>query len=574
MKKNLLSLLIALPFFAISQTFVSTSPENKNVILEEFTGISCQFCPDGHKIAQDLKDLYPNDVFLINIHTGGYASPQGSGTDFNTPFGTSLANQAGVTGYPAGTVNRHVFSGGATSMSRSAWSSSATQMMSQSSPVNVGIQASVNMSTRVLSVDVEVYYTGNQTVSSNKLNIAVLQENVPGPQSGGTTYNPSAILPDGRYNHKHMLRHLMTGQYGVPITNISQGSLYSNNFTWNVPNKLSGYNLSPEIDLTNLTIVAFVSEGNQEILSGTEVNPTVVFTNQFDANLTSVNAQDIVCANSNNIEVSFRNFGNQNLTSLEIEYSVGGGIAQTYNWSGNLSPGATETVSINNVSFTPVVNNQVTISLKNPNGNTDQNLANNNSSTQFYHYQSYGIVSSGHSTGNCSFEITTDQYASETSWEIIDDNGNVLSSGGPYSSQGTFNSNFNLPSGCYSLYVYDSYGDGITGGGYTLRDSNGDVIHQKYNFNGSKDQDFFEMGSSTNVLEEINSNIYLFPNPCTGILNIDGSFDKIMIYNSLGTLVYEGFSNTIDLSKLNNGIYSTIVRTDKGIYRDLIILSK
>ena len=82
------------------------------------------------------------------------------------------------------------------------------------------------------------------------------------------------------------------------------------------------------------------------------------------------------------------------------------------------------------------------------------------------------------------------------------------------------------------------------------------------------------MGSSTNVAEEINSNIYLFPNPSTGMLNIDGSFDKIMIYNSLGTLVYEGFSNTIDLSKLNNGIYSTIVRTDKGIYRDLIILSK
>ena len=52
------------------------------------------------------------------------------------------------------------------------------------------------------------------------------------------------------------------------------------------------------------------------------------------------------------------------------------------------------------------------------------------------------------------------------------------------------------------------------------------------------------------------------------MLNIDGSFDKIMIYNSLGTLVHEGFSNTIDLSKLNNGIYSTIVRTDKGIYRD------
>ena len=30
-----------------SQTFVSTTAENKNVILEEFTGISCGFCPDG-----------------------------------------------------------------------------------------------------------------------------------------------------------------------------------------------------------------------------------------------------------------------------------------------------------------------------------------------------------------------------------------------------------------------------------------------------------------------------------------------------------------------------------------------
>ena len=111
---------------------------------------------------------------------------------------------------------------GQTSMSRSAWSSSATQMMNQPSPVNVGIQANVNMSTRVLLLMLKFITLVTQTVSSNKLNIAVLQENVPGPQSGGTTYNPSAILPDGRYNHTHMLRHLMTGQYGVPITNISQ----------------------------------------------------------------------------------------------------------------------------------------------------------------------------------------------------------------------------------------------------------------------------------------------------------------------------------------------------------------
>jgi len=61
-------LLIASSFFA--QTIVSTSPENKNVILEEFTGIHCGYCPDGHAIAQGIQDDNPDDVFIINIHTG------------------------------------------------------------------------------------------------------------------------------------------------------------------------------------------------------------------------------------------------------------------------------------------------------------------------------------------------------------------------------------------------------------------------------------------------------------------------------------------------------------------------
>ena len=78
MMKNLLTIALALvTTFAFAQTFVSTTPENKNVVLEEFTGIYCGFCPDGHVIGQGLHDANPNDVFLINIHTGGYSNPNG-----------------------------------------------------------------------------------------------------------------------------------------------------------------------------------------------------------------------------------------------------------------------------------------------------------------------------------------------------------------------------------------------------------------------------------------------------------------------------------------------------------------
>ena len=62
----------------------------------------------------------PNDVFLINIHTGGFANPSsGSDPNFQTTFGSQLANAAGVSGYPTGTINRRVFPAGAPSMAMS-----------------------------------------------------------------------------------------------------------------------------------------------------------------------------------------------------------------------------------------------------------------------------------------------------------------------------------------------------------------------------------------------------------------------------------------------------------------------
>ena len=70
------------------------------------------FCPDGHVIGQGLHDANPNDVFLINIHTGGYSNPNGpNDPDFNTIYGAAIGTASGLAGYPAGTVNRATFSG-------------------------------------------------------------------------------------------------------------------------------------------------------------------------------------------------------------------------------------------------------------------------------------------------------------------------------------------------------------------------------------------------------------------------------------------------------------------------------
>lgn len=273
MTKQLLSgLLLVSATTAFAQLPVSTTAEKKNVVLEEYTGKSCGYCPDGHKIAQDMQKAYPNDVFLINIHQGSYAS---GSPNYTTSFGNALAGQTGLTGYPSGTVNRHVFSGSATAMSRSKWSSSGSTIRSQDSYVNVALEATLNPTTRVLTVDVELYFTNNGASSVN-LNVALLQNNILGPQSGGSTYNPTMMVGT-QYKHMHMLRHLLTGQWGEAITTTTKGSKVTKTYTYTVP---ASYN-SVKAELADLELVAFIAEGQQEIISGND-GPINILTSAAD----------------------------------------------------------------------------------------------------------------------------------------------------------------------------------------------------------------------------------------------------------------------------------------------------
>src|SRR5690625_98554 len=133
MRKILLSIALLCSAGLFAQNLVSTTPQNKKVVLEEFTGINCVFCPDGHRIAQAIKDQNPDDVILVNVHVGNFANPGNGQPDFRTSFGTALANQSGLTGYPSGTINRHVFSGSTTALGRGQWTGAANQILQQES---------------------------------------------------------------------------------------------------------------------------------------------------------------------------------------------------------------------------------------------------------------------------------------------------------------------------------------------------------------------------------------------------------------------------------------------------------
>lgn len=266
MKQQLLFTAAAL--FSATTSFaqlpVSQTSENKNVVLEEFTGIHCVYCPDGHKRAQDLKDANPEDVVLINIHVGGYASPGNGEPDFRTSFGTAIAGQSGLQGYPSGTINRHEFEGGATALNRGKWNNYGNVILGEDSYANIALNSSIDIASRELTVDVEVYYTGDGS-ATNKINVALLQNGIEGPQTG-MSYNPAQVLPNGKYEHNHMLRYLLTGQWGDAVTTTSQGTLIQRQYTYTIPAGLHGVSY----ELEDLAVVAFLAEGNQEIITGAD----------------------------------------------------------------------------------------------------------------------------------------------------------------------------------------------------------------------------------------------------------------------------------------------------------------
>ena len=290
-------------FVASAQTLVTTQSLNKNVVLEEYTGIHCQYCPEGHAIAASILANHPGRAASIAIHQGSFASPGTGEPDYRTPFGDPLAGQTGLTGYPSGTVNRHVFTGTTTALGRGDWTANSEIILQQPSPVNVGIETSFNNATRELNVHVELYYTSNSNVPTNYINVALIQNHVFGPQTGGGAGN--------NYEHMEMLRYMVTGQWGDAVTTTTQGSLVDRTYTYTIP---AAYNNVPCV-VENCEVVVFVSEGHQEILTG-DVVSAIDGTNLYVGDIST--ADSVMKLGQPGMTTDFDLAANSNIAGTEL----------------------------------------------------------------------------------------------------------------------------------------------------------------------------------------------------------------------------------------------------------------
>ncbi len=391
--------------------------------------------------------------------------------------------------------------------------------------------------TVVLTLENVEPYTGSNLV-------AHLAVNESGLVYGSSTYN-------------FVTRLFVPNANGTPV-DFSSNPLQTVtlNFSMN-----SGWNLE------NCEFIAFIQNtSTKEILQATKV--AVLDIIPLTNNNASIQTMDMVpvanCAGEVAPVVTIANEGAQNLTSLNINYVVNGDASETYEWTGDLSFQTTEDVQLPPLSFDIQDENDLVIYVTDPNGNDDEDTSNDTIANSF--------VSAAQVVPDVFLFIKLDDNPQEITWECKDSEGQILYSGGSYSTPNSFikDTLFITEDGCYTFVINDAGGDGLTGAGfYRLTGGGGTEIIFNSDFNESNELvQFGVLGTDVEIFNTKDA-FNIFPNPFENFTNVNFTMEsndnvELNIYDITGKIVYSsepGVLNTgshsikVDARNLRSGIY-------------------
>ena len=555
-----------------AQQFVSTEPQNRNAMIEEFTGRNCGYCPDGHVIANQIVHSNPGRVWAVNVHAGGYAPT--SYPNFNTGVSTTICNGFQVTGFPAGVVNRST----AQAQGRGSWQSLTNQQLSQAAECNVAGQVVVNPVTRLAKITVEVYYTANSASDNNYLTIYMLQDSIWGSQSGGSS-NPEQYV-NGQYCHMHILRDAITADWGDEIAPTTAGTLIQKEYVYEIPASIGSPN-GVEVDLENIAFLAFVEEKQQgqtyrPILNVNELTMTQGTEEAIYPIIANVAAASgISCSTTRTLKLDLVNGGLDELTSLKYQVKVGDNEPLEFTWEGSIASYQGSSIEVD-VDM-PFGTQTVQVSIVEANGTAYEFTKNGSITTE-----EWATVNVEGETEELTIDIMQDKYGNQITWELLASDMTVIASGGPYTMLvgGSNATQLHIEKAtvnkgdCVKFVIRDAVGNGICcsfgEGYYQIKDSKGNIVVDGDGDFGSEASALLSIGAGEAVEEiETVESVNIFPNPVKDVLTVKGeNMKQVVIYNALGQVVETINTNDsevkVNVSAFNNGMYFINVIDNNG----------
>lgn len=392
-------------------------------------------------------------------------------------------------------------------------------------------------------IDYEVTINVGQ-ISANNVNkvlhVVLTESHIPESWYGGEEVNFVARL-------------MVPDQFGTPLLS---KPLFDFEFT-----------LEPEWVADSCQLVAFIQDTvTKEIFQA----KTFQLSDAGELSYYDIALEEIVlhaneyCVDLISPEVIINNQSNEVLESCLIEYEINS-EQHAYSWMGEADQDSSFMVLLPEVSFNLLEENCLTITISEPNGEEDENVDNNSLSSLFYKSQ---VIAKQQLV----LEILTDDFGSETSWEIMTDLGNLLASGNNYEN----NTLYIIPiefeaGGCYELVVFDEGGNGMCcengEGYYQLKDSDEIIYFEGGDFENSETSVFqIDLQTATNQLNH-STKVNIFPNPSSGLFYIESDMciKEVSVFNMFGDLMQVAPVNSksyrCNTSGWAPGIYGIVIKS-------------
>lgn len=238
-------------------TVKGKSTNKRNVIIEEFTGQKCKFCPIGSKVLHELDSIYGDQVIPVSIHAGSFARPQAPPytADFRVlPEADLLLTQFNPNFlFPRGIVSRLT----TLSTPQDQWRAKVDEVKNDApkAKINLTMLYSTEYDTIIRLIIDYSYLT--PSVEEYNLQAYIIENHIISPQLDG---NDDVL----NYDHKYMLRKFMNGEWGTSAKEVVVGEDYHKEYV--IP-KETKWNAD------NLKAVVFLAERNsKEIIQAAQTS--------------------------------------------------------------------------------------------------------------------------------------------------------------------------------------------------------------------------------------------------------------------------------------------------------------
>lgn len=236
--------------------------QERQVLIEEFTGVRCVNCPAGSEAIEDLIGIHGDRLIAISLHAGFFSNPYPQSLyDFQTPDGDNILSFLGEPlGFPTAVVNRHQFAGEENlQVGRNSWPDYVAQELAIAPKAKLAITPTWDETSRDLKIEVSIFIEEDIEEADVRLSVVLTEDDVKDVQ-----LTPAGI--EDNYKHKHVFRDAITNYDGNTLTeDLTLGSQFC---------KVYNTTLDAAWNADNCHLIAFIHLGgtSKQILQAVQTD--------------------------------------------------------------------------------------------------------------------------------------------------------------------------------------------------------------------------------------------------------------------------------------------------------------